>query len=41
MEYIRRRSRDWPFPWQVITELDNVRAVDYLSQPGRLATCRR
>ena len=37
LEYIRRRSRDWPFPWQAITELDNVRAVDYLSQPGRLA----
>ena len=37
LEYIRRRSRDWQFPWQAITELDNVRAVDYLRQPGRLA----
>jgi glycosyltransferase involved in cell wall biosynthesis len=37
LEYIRRRSRDWPFPWQAMTALDNVQAVDYLRQPGRLA----
>ena len=37
LEYIRRRSRDWEFPWQAITELDNLQAVDYLSHPGRLA----
>jgi glycosyltransferase involved in cell wall biosynthesis len=37
LEYIRRRSRDWSFPWQAIAALDNVQTVDYLSQPGRLA----
>ncbi len=37
LEYIRRRSRDWQFPWQAITTVDSVQAFDYLSQPGRMA----
>jgi glycosyltransferase involved in cell wall biosynthesis len=35
--YVHRRCRDWPFPWQAITGLDNAQALDYLGQPGRLA----
>ena len=37
LDYIHQRSSKWEFSWQTITTLDNVQAVDYLRQPGRLA----
>ncbi len=37
LDYIYQRSRKWEFSWQTITTFDNVQAVDYLRQPGRLA----
>jgi glycosyltransferase involved in cell wall biosynthesis len=37
VEYIDRRSTDWPFPVRVLTELDQAEALDYLRGGDRLA----
>jgi glycosyltransferase involved in cell wall biosynthesis len=37
LDYLEKRSRDWPFPWRAVTTLDNVEAMAYLKQPGRVA----
>ncbi len=37
LDYIRRRSLLWPFPWGAITTLANDQVANYLSRPGRLA----
>jgi glycosyltransferase involved in cell wall biosynthesis len=36
-DYVGQRARTWKFPWHTITSYDNVQAVDYLRQAGRLA----
>jgi GT2 family glycosyltransferase/glycosyltransferase involved in cell wall biosynthesis len=37
LDYIQQRANAWPFPWRAITNLDNVEAIAYLKQAGRVA----
>ncbi len=37
IDYIRRRSRQWPLPTNIENQRDRNQALDYLKQPGRLA----
>jgi glycosyltransferase involved in cell wall biosynthesis len=37
LDYLDERSRRWSFPWRAITNYDNVQAIDYLRQTGRVA----
>jgi glycosyltransferase involved in cell wall biosynthesis len=37
LEYLERRSGIWDCTWEAITTLDNVEAMAYLRQPGRIA----
>lgn len=36
-EVIESNAENWSFPWQIIDDLDQPNAINYLSQPGRLA----
>lgn len=36
-DFIRQRSGHWPYSVNCLTSLDQAQALDYLSQPGRLA----
>lgn len=35
--YLARRSKNWPMPISLIPSYDHKKALEYLSQPGRLA----
>ena len=35
--YLERRAGNWDCTWEAITGLDNVEAIAYLRQPGRIA----
>jgi glycosyltransferase involved in cell wall biosynthesis len=35
--YVQRRAQQWPFPFQIIADLDETRMMDYLRQKNRLA----
>jgi glycosyltransferase involved in cell wall biosynthesis len=37
LDWLVRRTADWPVPWQVRNDLDVLGARDFLAQPGRLA----
>eukprot|EP00899_Mesostigma_viride_P005769 jgi/Mesvir1/15193/Mv06430-RA.1 len=36
-EYIKQRSRQWKFPWQVLRDMDAQARVDYMHSGSRLA----
>jgi len=35
--YLQKRSEKWPWPWNIISNLDQPGAMRYLREPGRLA----
>lgn len=37
LDYLEQRAGNWDCPWKTITTLDNVQALAYLRQPGRIA----
>jgi O-antigen biosynthesis protein len=37
LDYLEHRAANWECPWEAFTGFDNVEAITYLRQPGRIA----